>query len=165
MEQYRSSMIKSLVAIAFGLILILWPNSSFNTLIIIVGVLFITLGIFLIANSIKKQQKNDLFPILTGIVSLGIGVIFVVIPQTLSNVIFYIVAVFFIVGGIYQLIRCLSNRVLNASVWTYVFSVFLIVLGILIFLFPDFMSASLFIILGAAILIYGIRGLFIWYKS
>lgn len=165
MEQLRTSMIKSLMAIAVGIILLLWPDSSLNTLIIMVGALLITFGLFLIANAIKKRKGGEIFNIVSGIISLGLGVLFLVIPATLSNVIFYIIAVILIIGALYQMINGMLDKERKISVWTYVLSVILILIGILIFLFPDFMSTSLFIILGVIIIIYGIRGLYIWFKS
>ncbi len=135
----RLSLISNIFIFAAGLILILTHSQAriFETIIIIIGILFIVPGCLALVAllSRKAQGKINTLALVPVVGGLLLGIALVAAPAFFVEVLSYTFAVLIIVGAIVKFWTLFSvGRMVKFPVWLYVVPTLMLICGIVILL-------------------------------
>jgi uncharacterized membrane protein HdeD (DUF308 family) len=99
-------MLFGIALVVFGLIALVLPGWTAATLVIVVGAFLIAAGIFLIlGGAMGKEMKGGKWVIvLEGILSLIIGILFIVLPGMSLVALLYLFAAWMLIWGVLELV-------------------------------------------------------------
>ncbi|WP_106831186.1 HdeD family acid-resistance protein [Parabacteroides pacaensis] len=168
MKKIDNAILRSAFAIILGLVLVLWPGSAVQYLVVVIGVLFIVPGVISLVGYFTAKSKSPDFSPSFPIESAGsilFGLWLVSMPTFFVNILMYVLGVLLILAAIQQIVSLSS-----AKKWTtvpvpyYIFPILILLCGIVILAYPFTVAASAFMFLGVVILVYGAGELFSWYR-
>ena len=114
---------RAIIALAGGLILVIWPEAVKNSIMIILGALILAVGLVSLIMSYTGKWKKEKVPLLllNSIVDIAFGAKAVRVPWPL-----------------------------------YIGPLITLVLGVIMFFNPSWVSNALFVVFGAALLLYSV---------
>lgn len=168
MKKIDGTILRSAFAIILGLVLVLWPGSAVQYLVIVIGVLFIVPGVISLVGYFRARSKSpDLsssFPIESA-GSILLGLWLVSMPAFFVNILMYVLGALLVIAGIQQIVSLSTARKwTTVPVPFYLFPVLILLCGIVILAYPFTVAASAFMFLGVVCLVYGAGELFNWYR-
>ena len=103
---------KSLLDVALGVIVFVWPGMSALALLYVVGIYAVLLGIVTIvgAFSLPFSGGDSALLVLSGIVSIVFGVVMFAMPGTGALVLLALIAAFALVAGVSELVVAIGGR-------------------------------------------------------
>lgn len=151
--------LRGLVAIIFGVVLIIWPEQASIYLIIAIGLFFIIPGLFSLLNyfmSKKEKRKTGSYPVeASG--SVVLGVLLLVFPAFFISIMMYLLGFLAIIGGGSLVIHLITKRKqISVSFWYYILPVLIITAGVLILTNPEKVVEKTFIIFGVVCILFGL---------
>lgn len=156
-----SSIIISLLFLIIGLIIIIYPENSIKVLSILLAIFLIINGLYLIiiGADIRNIFFIDFFP--TGILSLLLGILMILYPNTLSIIIPITLGIWFIWISIFKLRLSISLKNIDEPAWilTIITSILSIICGLILIFNPISSSIAITMFTGAIIIIYAISDL------
>ncbi|MDD6210610.1 MAG: DUF308 domain-containing protein [Bacteroidales bacterium] len=170
MKTINNSVLRSVFAVVLGLVLVVWPATAINYLVITIGILFIIPGLIAMIGYFATKKRNQengistMFPI-EGAGSTLFGIWLVVMPAFFVNILMYVLGVLLLIAGIQQIAMLFSARR-----WTrvaggyYLMPILILILGIIILTYPFAVATNTFILLGATSICYGIFELINWFR-
>lgn len=168
MKKIDGTILRSIFALVLGLVLVLWPGSAVQYLVIVIGVLFIIPGVISLASYFRTRSKSPDFSSSFPIESAGsilLGIWLVSTPAFFVNILMYVLGVLLMLAGVLQLVSLSSARKWTAvPVPYYIFPVLILLCGIVILAYPFTVATSAFMFLGIVCLVYGAGELFNWYR-
>ncbi|MEG2665638.1 MAG: DUF308 domain-containing protein [Bacteroidales bacterium] len=157
---FKSALIRSIIAIIVGLIFCIFPENAANTLIIVVGAAIILMGLvsFLSHFTYKNAPKPTAIIFINLIISLIAGVLLIVYSPTFVSVAMIFFGILLIIGSLGQIITLISLKRLEVEIsfWVYISPILLLLVGLLICFDPFHSASTLFIIFGIAAIFYGV---------
>jgi len=150
---------RGIVAMLFGIMAIFWTGLTIELLVLFFAVYAIVSGILYIGGAIFSTKNHDkwfLF-LLEGIFSIILGILIVTWPAVTVLIFLYFLAIWILIGGIFEMIIGFSNTEQMPGAWILgVVGIISFVLGIVLLLFPA-ASVTVFIwILGIYSLVVGL---------
>jgi uncharacterized membrane protein HdeD (DUF308 family) len=133
-------LIRGIAAIAFGILAFAWPEQTLQVLVILFGVYAIADGVTLLialfaGNPIAR--RNSWFTALTGVLSIGAGVVALVWPDVTALALLYVVAVWAIVTGVLEMAAAIAlRREIEGEFWVGLGGLISIAFGVLLIVFP-----------------------------
>jgi uncharacterized membrane protein HdeD (DUF308 family) len=161
-------LLMGLVAVAFGVVVFLWPGISLWSFVVLFGLFAIAWGFFAVFASIetRKQYERWWGLLLGGLVSIIVGVIALVWPGITALVVLYLIAAWFVATGIMQVSGAIALRkkIMREKIrrgWLIVLGgTVSVILGILLFIWPAagalailWLIATFAIIIGVLVII------------
>jgi len=131
--------LRGVIAIAFGVLALLWPGLTLLALTMLFAAYALLEGIVSVAGAVKYRNSDDHWwlPLLFGIVSIGAGVIAVMHPALTALVLVLLMGANALVCGIIDIEAAIRLRKVIQHEWLLMLSgVVSVVFGILVFLFP-----------------------------
>lgn len=163
MKAINYFILRSVFAIAIGLLLVFWPETAINYLVITIGVLFFIPGLIsLIAYFTQKKEVAEkyVFPI-AGLGSVLFGIWLMIMPGFFVTILMYILGFILVLGGIQQIVSLVSARKsYKISAGYYVVPVLILIAGLIVLLNPFSVASAAFIMLGITSIVYGLSDLF-----
>ena len=161
----RGAIGRAILAILFGIVLIVWPEKALGYIIMLIGVVFLVTGIiaFIMSNRHRGDANRNVLPF-TGIGSMVLGVILICIPLTFAAVLVFMLGLVLVVAAISQFFTLSIARQMGpVSPLSYLFPILILAAGIVI-LFNPFetvqgISKGASILFGVMIIFYGITSL------
>lgn len=155
--------IRAIVAIVLGVCLIIWPNSTPETLIMIMGLFLVATGIVSIVSSLIHKKKDDKsnvdISILNGIVVLVIGGVLAIWPGTFINFIFIIIGILLLIEATSMLVALIrAKKYIHGGWLAFVLPVLTIAAACFVLFYHKSQSIT-FIVIGVSLLIYGLSEL------
>ena len=161
----------SLFTLAAGIALIATHSDGrlLSWIVVIIGWLFIIPGVIgLIITALSGRKNTAKSPSQTTLntfsyaVSLIVGLIFVIWPQTLAGIFIYVLAAVMVASGLWEIIALATSRIPGLMPWwLYILPVLTIAAGIFLFTSPTNYTESLFtLIAGIALTCVGANGIF-----
>lgn len=128
-----TDIIISLVFAFFGLLLIIKPEATMEAITIVLGTIFIAMGILKLAEYFTREVKED-YLLTIAIVEAIIGVIMIFASETILSAIKIILGIWIILNGIMDLQISLEWNQIKSPYCaaTIVFSILMITAGIVI---------------------------------
>ena len=160
-EISRTSLILSVVAIVFGLVLVCVPQQFLITLGVMVGAFLMVQGIGLIIFGIRARRVYLPFDgTLLGVLSVLLGLLFFMLPVQIAVYIGVALGIWVIVSSVNNIKIALAFRGQNAS-WVpmLAFNIFDLLLGVLVLLAPAVAAAYMTIFIGVGIIVHAVLNL------
>jgi uncharacterized membrane protein HdeD (DUF308 family) len=154
-----------IVLLVFGLIALVFPIQTAATLVIFIGAFLIVAGIFLLLGGATAKEMGRLrwIPVLEGLLSLIVGIMFIVFPGWSLVALLFLFAAWMLVWGVFEITGGLimpegmSTLLGKYSRGLYVFmGIFSIILAFLLFAFPGDGIIALTWVIGIYAIIIGV---------
>ncbi len=157
----RGGIYRAVLAILLGLALLIWPGSALKYVVMLIGVMFLTIGIisFIISSKNREEHQRSFAP-LSGVGSIILGLLLVCLPSTFATVFMFLLGFILVLAAVGQLVSLSAARQFGrVSPLSFLFSLLILIVGIVI-LFDPFSSAeSVFILFGITTVFYGVTDL------
>jgi uncharacterized membrane protein HdeD (DUF308 family) len=148
---------RGIIAFLFGIMALISVEFTLLFLVYLFGAYVLIDGIMAIIVSLQERRTTSawLIVFLIGIVGIVVGVLSFIHPGNVALVIFYLVAAWLIIAGLFSLISALLRA--RGTEWLSIIGGILsILVGIIFFLHPTSSILSIVWLLGVFALIYGI---------
>ncbi|MDR1357353.1 MAG: DUF308 domain-containing protein [Tannerellaceae bacterium] len=161
---------RSLVAVAMGLLFIMWPQESVSYLIVMTGGIFILAGLcsFFVWRRQRVKSEGWFSPSLLSVVAVGsilLGIWLVVSPDFFIALFGRVCGAVLVIAGVQQVISLLAARKRYAvAAGYYILPALILIAGAVILVYPVETVANTFVLLGSVSLFYGVNELISWYK-
>ena len=154
-----SAVIESLVLISLGVLFIVLQETMVHVLAYVVGAFFIVKGGFQIINYFMEKGQNDFLNngLLSGVVSVLIGIAALVIGDDIANVFRVIIGILIIYEALVRLNTTTKLSAAGVSAWRYTMlvAILMLVLGV----FVTFNTGAVTQLIGAMMIVSGIIGI------
>ncbi len=154
-----SACLESLAVLILGILFVVWPDTMIHVLAYVVGAFFIVKGGFQVINYFVERGQNDFFNngLLSGVVSILIGIAALVIGDDIANVFRVIVGILIIYESLVRINTATKLAATNISTWRYILIVALIMLVLGVFV--TFNTGAVVQLIGALMIVTGIVGI------
>ena len=153
--------VRALIALAAGVLMIVYNEQAMNLVVKIIAAFLLASGFVSLAVGLKK--KNDSTSKLmnfNAVVDILIAAFLFLFNGFVANLIIYLIGFVLLGFGIFQLVALISaNKVAKVGLWSFVFPVLVIGSGAFLLFNPEFTKASISMVAGIALLIYGVSEL------
>lgn len=153
--------VRALIAIATGVLMIVYNEQAMNLVVKIIAAFILASGFVSLAVGLRK--KNDGTSRLmnfNAVVDILIAAFLFMFNGFVANLIIYLIGFVLLGFGIFQLIALSSaNRVSKVGIWAFVMPVLVIASGAFLLFNPEFTKASISLVAGIALLVYGVSEL------
>lgn len=148
---------RGIIAVLFGIMALISAEFTLLFLVYLFGAYVLIDGIVAIIVSLQERKTTRawLVVFLIGIVGIIIGVLSFIHPGNVALVIFYLVALWLIIAGLFSVISALF-RATGVEWLAIIGGILSVIVGIVFFLHPVSSILSIVWLLGVFALIYGI---------
>jgi uncharacterized membrane protein HdeD (DUF308 family) len=154
-----SLILRGILAIAFGILVWVWPRITLVVLIILFGIFAVVSGIFALAAAYQAFRAGLRWWLLavSGVACLIAGIAAFVWPHETALILLYVIAVWAIVTGVAEIAAAFSAGRTSFDEWLLVpGGVLSIIFGIVLFVFPGVGLLALVWLIGIYAILYGI---------
>lgn len=159
-RNHLGSFLMSLVLIVLGILALTVPELFTGTLVWVVGALLIGAGILYIIFGIFMMNLvfGSTWIFLEGIMTIILGTIITVNPEGSFKFLCYIFALWMMISGISELFSSFDIKKYGVKKWwiTLIFALIYFAFGLVLFIYPKETTNVLLIILGIALIIFGL---------
>ncbi len=150
-------LILGILSIGFGALLIFWPGRTLTVVTTIVGLFMIVAGVirFFVAVFDSDADGRWLL-VISGIVGVVLGVVIMRNPESTIKVIVLLTAIFWIISGMVDFFRGLTNEMLPDRGARIAFGALAAVFGIVILAWPDITIGVFAVLMGIYVVLFGI---------
>lgn len=160
------SVLRAIFALVIGLVLIMWPNTAINYLIITIGALFLVPGLIsIIGYFVKKPSDQKIAFPLEGIGSVLFGLFLVIIPSFFADILTIILGLILMLGGVQQIASLTRARKwVTVPFLFFIVPTLIFIAGAMVIANPSGTRATALMIVGGTALLYGLFELVNWFK-
>lgn len=158
-QHWWSLLLRGLAAIAFGLITLLIPQISLISLIILFGVFSLGDGILELSSAFlgNTGNKSKWALALDGLLGVTVGVIAFLSPHLLTQGFLFILAIWFLVNGVTQIIYAFEIRKKIDNEWILILAgMASILFGVIVILQPGNAILTILWLIATFSIIYGL---------
>ncbi|NSL89710.1 HdeD family acid-resistance protein [Chitinophaga solisilvae] len=152
-------LLRGLFALIIGLVAIFWPGAAFTTLVVFLGAYLFAGGLFAVIGAVAARRTTEnwgLF-LLSGLTGIILGILTLYNPFATGNAIIYLIAVWAMLAGIFEIIIAIRLRtVITGEGWYIVGGLLTIIFGILLLSNPQIAALTLTWVFGLYAVISGI---------
>lgn len=164
-KKYKTgAIILSVLTIALGVVMIIWPDISALTACYLTGAICIAMGIYELVRYFELGLAGVLFrfDLGIGIFSILAGVILICHPMGAMTVLPIILGVYIIISGIFSIQTSTELRIFGYSSWwtSLVLGIIGVLLGVFMIFDPFTGAAALMIYIGISLLVTGIQSIY-----
>ncbi len=154
-----SSAIESLAVIIFGILLVVWPDITISVAANVLGAFFIISGIYKIINYFVVKGQNNFFDnsLLSGVVSVLIGIAAIIIGEDIASVFRVIIGIWMVYESLVRMNTAIKLHAAGIKSWNYILIIALIMLALGIFI--TFNAGAVVQIIGWVMIATGIVGI------
>lgn len=150
--------LRGLFAFILGLILVIWPASTLEIILILFPIFAIidgTSAILIGSRTIKQGKWLSFVPM--GILEIFIGIFVFIWPQATLEAFTLLVALWAFVLGLGELFTAFSDHAMKNDIkWLYgIGGILTVILGVFVIIYPIITSVALMWLFGLFFLIYG----------
>jgi uncharacterized membrane protein HdeD (DUF308 family) len=149
-----------LVAIVFGIVLLVWPNLSLVALLALFGAFFLVYGVLGVAAglSLLAHRSTEWVPfVLGGLAGIAIGAVTFFRPDITALVLVYVIAAWAIVTGIFEIVAAVDAYEAKAEAWWLgIAGVLSIVFGAIIAIWPGSGVLAILWLIGIYSIVLGV---------
>jgi uncharacterized membrane protein HdeD (DUF308 family) len=151
-------LLRGVVALLFGILALISVQFVLLFLVYLFGAYVLLDGIMAIIVSLQERRSASGWWVvfLLGIVGVIVGLLCFIHPGNVALLIFYLVAIWLIISGLFGIISAFALRAAGAEWLLVVVGVISIIVGIVFFIHPTSSILSIVWLLGIFALVYGI---------
>lgn len=163
------ALIMSIIILLFGLVALTAPYAVFEFLVLIVGIIFLIMGIFTAGMGLSAESgMPKMFLLGSGLISIVIGLLAIISPYVATIAIGYLIAIWLVINGLLTIAYAVSVNWEKHRILTGFGGVISLLLGIFLFTNPAAGTAFITMIVGIFFLLSGIISIvmciFYWKK-
>lgn len=150
---------RAIIALIGGLVLVVWPEAVKNSIMIILGALILAVGLVSLILSYTGKWKKEKVPLLllNSIVDIAFGLVLIISPKFFAELIMFVFGLVLLVFGLGEIINLFRSAKTVRVPWPlYIGPAITLILGIVMFFFPDRSSNAVFVVFGATLLLYSV---------
>jgi uncharacterized membrane protein HdeD (DUF308 family) len=149
--------VRAVLAVAFGLVALLWPGLTLLVLAIAFGAYAILAGVASVIEAVRSRGRRSWWlGLLSGLVSIAAGVLALIWPGLTALALAIVVGIWAVVTGIAEIVRAVRLRRAGGRIWLLALAgVLSVIAGVVILLWPAAGAIGLAMVLGIFALIYG----------
>ena len=157
------AILRALIALAIGILIVLNPVYATKIIVILIGILFLLIGIVSVAYNIKavrnvsagEQTTSTQYP-LTSFGCILFGLVLSLMPSAFLTIFVYILGAFLVLAGAFQIVNFrLCSKTVKTPMPFYVISAMVMLAGIFMFVNPIESASLPMAVLGVSFIIYG----------
>ena len=158
------AIIRAAIALAIGFLLAFYPETATKIIVVLIGVLFLLIGIVSVIYYVKTVNNIDLysevrqtqFP-LTSVGCILFGLVLSLMPSAFITISMFIFGAFIVLAGAFQIVIFrLCSKSVRTPALLYIIPMLIMLAGIFIFINPIESASLPMIILGISFIAYGI---------
>jgi uncharacterized membrane protein HdeD (DUF308 family) len=150
--------LRGLVAVAFGVVALIWPEQMLQALVLVFGAYALVDGIFTVIAGIASYRyfKRWWAVLLEGVAGVVIGLLTFFWPNITALALLYYIAAWALITGIFEIVAAIQLRRVITGEWALILSGLLSVLfGVLLFVFPAAGAVSMVWMIGIYAILFG----------
>ena len=151
--------LRGVLALIFGVLAVGYPGLTLITLVSFFGAYVFVDGVCAIASSIMSwsERDNHWLVLLSGIASVGIGIVTFRTPEITTLVLLLYIATWALVTGVLQVAAAIRLRKeIEGEIWLAISGVLSILFAFFLWLFPGAGALGLVTVIGAYAIVFGI---------
>lgn len=150
-------LVYGLLAIVFGVALLLWPTYSVMALVMAFGLLSLADGLVSLLSAIRHDLALPRWLLVAyAVLSIGFGVAALMWPVQLATAMLWVIALWLILAGVARIVFAIQVRKLVRGEWLLALSgVLALALGVLFLARPDIGLVAISVWVGVGALFYG----------
>jgi uncharacterized membrane protein HdeD (DUF308 family) len=150
-------LISGVIGVIIGGLLIFWPGATITVVTAIVGFFMIVTGVIRFFVAVFDSHAEDRWlMVFAGIIGIALGVIVMKNPEGTIKVIALIVAIFWLISGLVDLFRGLTNSHLPDRSLRIVFGLMSALFGVVILVWPAITIGVFAILVGIYAVFFGV---------
>lgn len=163
-----SFLLASVLYIALGLVLLIWPGITSDLICLSFGLLLLIYGIITIISFFVHDSRLGTFrfELILGIVAAAAGLLFLIKPEFVKSVIPVVLGIYIIIDALLNLKRSMELHSLQYGRWwvILVLSLVSVALGVLILFRPGMTADVLIMVIGGVFVYNGLSDLWSIFK-
>lgn len=159
---YKKTVVSSIITIAVGIVLVMWPTEVLNYMVKLIGAVFLVTGVVSLILSYQNREERAARGLnsFSGIGSIILGIVLWAMAGFFTDMLMWLFGLLLLIAGTGQLVALFSARRMgNLPGMAYVFPILLLIAGLVSFLDPFSAKESLVMFFGAMTIFYGITSL------
>jgi len=145
------------ISIAIGALLIFWPGRTITVVTTVVGLFMIVAGVIRFFVAVFDSRSNDRWlMVFSGILGVVLGVIIMKNPEATIKIIVLITALFWLISGMVDLFRGLTNSHLPDRSLRAGFGAVTALFGVVILVWPEITVGVFAVLTGLYIVFFGV---------
>lgn len=145
------------LSIGFGLLLIFWPDVTIVTITSIVGLFMIITGVVRFFVAVFDTVSNERWlMVFSGIIGVVLGVIIMKNPEFTIKVIVLVTAIFWLIYGMIDVFRGITNASLPDRGVRVTFGAFSALFGVVILVWPEVTVGVFVVLMGLYTVFFGL---------
>lgn len=153
-----AAIFESLITIILGIFLIAWPDTVVKIIAYVVGTFFVIKGAYQVINYFLIKGQQDFFnnSLLSGVVSILIGLTLFLMGEEIANVFRIVIGVWVIYESLVRISTSIKLHAAGIQAWKYtlILSLMMLVLGV----FVTFNSGAVVTLIGWLMILAGFIG-------
>ena len=156
-----SGPMRALVAVAIGVIMVLYNEQAMNIVVKIIAALIFASGLVSLVVGLKKKNDNtSRLMNFNAVVDLVIASLLFMFNGFVANLIIYLIGFALLGFGLFQIFALFgASRVMKMGFWPFVMPFIVAGAGIFLLFNPEWTKSSISLFAGIALLIYGVSEL------
>ena len=163
-----STLTRSIIAIAIGVILIIWPDKVKELLVTVVGLLLMIPSLVALAPLLfapkNENTKQNILPMIGGVGLAILGLIMILLPETFISLLTLLIGILLFLAGALQVVGVFTYCRQIRSYWLMLTPLIILIMGVVTISNFKNISNILLIMIGATSLLYGIAEILNYYK-
>ncbi len=162
-NHWTNILINAVITLSIGAILILVPNTIYNTIIIIAGITLFLFGLAFLIYAYQSKTttiKSKTYWYFQSVLYFAVGLFLFFKPQIVVNLLHYFISIWLIIVGLTQLFFAANRKhIIGNSSFMFINSIIALSLGILILIWPQFpvvFIGYITLLIGIVLLVYSI---------
>lgn len=161
-------LIRGIAAIVFGIAAFIWPTITLTALVVLFGAYLLVDGVSMlmsVALGYGIAWRNTWAVILSGILSIGLGIAAFVWTDTFALSVVYVVAFWSLVTGVLQVVAAYElRRELQNEFWLALAGILSVIFGVLLVVFPAAGMLSLLWLVALWAIVFGFSSIGLAYR-
>lgn len=156
-----SGPMRALVAVAIGVIMVVYNEQAMNIVVKIIAALIFASGIVSLVVGLKKKNDNtSRLMNFNAVVDIVIAALLFMFNGFVANLIIYLIGFVLILFGLFQIFAiAAASRVTGFGFWPFLMPVLVTGAGVFLLFTPEFAKSSISLIAGISLLMYGVSEL------
>jgi uncharacterized membrane protein HdeD (DUF308 family) len=149
--------VRAVLALAFGLVALFWPDLTVLALAIAFGIYAILEGVAGVIDAVRNRDRSRWWlGLLGGLASVVAGVLALIWPGITALILAVVVGIWAVVAGAAQIATAFRLRMAGGRIWLLgLAGVLSVIAGIVILVWPSAGAIGLAVLLGVFAVVYG----------
>jgi uncharacterized membrane protein HdeD (DUF308 family) len=163
---FKATLYRDVLALVLGLLLVIWPDVALKYIIMVIGAMFLLIGLiaFFVSRKNHEDRRRSLVPF-SGIGSMAFGLLLLSFPSFFTTIFMFILGVLLLFAAVGQLITLATiRRFGTVSSWSYLYAVLILIAGIVVLFNPFTSAETVLMLFGCTAIFYGVTDLFNQYN-